>query len=148
MDYNNEIIELLNKLSSEMCSKIDGIHFEITSMKSAISTLNTKIEKNIKTIDVLSKNIESLYKSQEKITKQLGAIDNLNSSVISDFNQNLSIVNESILNTSEIICNSNTSAYTKLDVINQDLMFLTHKITQSEKDLFTIQEKLKNINKK
>ena len=46
MDLDLEIIELLNKLSAEICSKFDGIHFEINSMKSAISTLNRKIETN------------------------------------------------------------------------------------------------------
>lgn len=148
MDYNNEIIELLNKISSEMCSKIDGIHFEINSMKSAISTLNKKIEKNSKTMDVLCRSIDELYKSREIILKKLDSIKGIDSSIISDFNNKLKIIDETVSNVGEMISNSNNSAYNKFDSLNQDLRFLTHKIIQSEKDLFTIQEKLKNIHEK
>lgn len=147
VDYDKEIIELLNKLSSEMCSKIDGIHFEINSMKSAISTLNNKIEKNSKNIDMLSKNINELYEYKESITNTLESKNDIGMlpSIFTNFNDKLNNLNEVISNTSESIFNSNTSTYSKLDSLNQDLRFLTHKIIQSEKDLFTIQENLKSI---
>lgn len=148
VDSDKEIIELLNKLSYEMCSKIDGIHFEINSMKSTISTLNNKIENNSRTMDILSKSIGELYKSKDAIIKKLESINSLNPSIPADFSNKLNDINEAISNASESICSSNNSTYNKLDSLNQDLRFLTHKIIQSEKDLFTIQEKLKNLTQK
>lgn len=63
MESDYEILELLNKLSAEICSKFDGIHFEINSMKSTISTLNKKIENNNLIIDKIDKTLDSLYKN-------------------------------------------------------------------------------------
>lgn len=62
MESESEILELLNKLSAEMCSKFDGMHFEINSMKSAISTLNKKIEKNHLIIEKIDKSLDELCK--------------------------------------------------------------------------------------
>lgn len=146
VDYNKEIIELLNKLSSEMCSKIDGIHFEINSMKSAISTLNNKIEKNSKTMDALCKNISELCKSRDMLAKKIEKLNPIDNNKIIELENEIKKVDDSLLKTYEIVSKENSSTYNKLDSVSVDLKFITHKILQSEKDLFNIQEKLKDKN--
>lgn len=144
MDYNTEIIELLNKLSSEMCSKIDGIHFEINSMKSAISTLNSKIEKNSKTMDVLCQSISELCKSRDAISGKLDNISSVDDSKITDLKRELKKVDESLSKACDSASQDNISTIQKLDSINVELKYITHKMLQCEKDLFNIQEKINN----
>lgn len=144
MDYNTEIIELLNKLSSEMCSKIDGIHFEINSMKSAISTLNSKIEKNSKTMDVLCKSISELCKSRDAISGKLDNISSVDDSKITDLKKELKKVDEYLSKACDSASQDNISTIQKLDCINVELKYITHKMLQCEKDLFNIQEKINN----
>ena len=144
MDYNQEIIELLNKLSSEMCSKIDGIHFEINSMKSAISTLKNKIEKNSKTMDALCESMNELYKSRDAINRKIDSISPIDESKITDLKKELKKVDDSLLKACDSASEDNTSTIQKLDCINVELKYITHKMLQCEKDLFNIQEKINN----
>lgn len=135
-----EIVELLNKLSAEICSKFDGIHFEINSMKSAISTLNKKIEKNHLIVGKIDKTLDEL----SKIT--FSSSNSVSNETIPEINEKITSIKELISDSSEILTGINSDYSSKLLLISQDLKFLTHKVLQSEKDLFNIQEELKNNN--
>ena len=122
--YNNEIIELFNKISSEINSKFDGIHFEITTMKSAISTLNNKLDKNTELL--------------KKLDTELNIIlERNNLDIDTSYAERLNSINSNIVNSSK-----DTSL--KLTTISKDLKFITHKVMQTEQDLFNIQEEFKN----
>lgn len=138
MESESEILELLNKLSAEMCSKFDGIHFEINSMKSAISTLNKKIEKNHLIIEKIDKSLDELCKIASP-----SCINSSNENA-SDITEKIDSIKDLISDSSETIRNINNNSSSKLTVISQDLKFLTHKVVQSERDLFNIQEEIKN----
>lgn len=138
MDLDLEIIELLNKLSAEICSKFDGIHFEINSMKSAISTLNRKIETNNLIIDKIDKKLDELYNIASSKD------NNKSNEPIPCLTEEINSLKTLITDNSETLTNINNESSSKLISISQDLKFLTHKVTQSEKDLFNIQEELKN----
>lgn len=140
MESDYEIVELLNKLSAEICSKFDGIHFEINSMKSAISTLNKKIEKNHIIIDKIDKTLDKLssikYSSAASVSNE----------AIPEINEKITGIKDIISANSEKISDMNSDYTSRLLLISQDLKFLTHKVLQSEKDLFNIQEEIKNKN--
>ena len=138
MESESEILELLNKLSAEMCSKFDGMHFEINSMKSAISTLNKKIEKNHLIIEKIDKSLDELCKIASP-----SCINSSNENA-SDITEKIDSIKDLISDSSETIRNINNNSSSKLTVISQDLKFLTHKVVQSESDLFNIQEEIKN----
>lgn len=140
MESDCEIVELLNKLSAEICSKFDGIHFEINSMKSAIATLNKKIEENHFIVDKIDKILDELSKI---ITS---SSDNASNQVMPDINEKINSIKDLISDNSELLTGMSNDSYSKLLLISQDLKFLTHKVLQSEKDLFNIQEELKNNN--
>ncbi|WP_294394781.1 hypothetical protein [uncultured Clostridium sp.] len=140
MESDYEIVELLNKLSAEMCSKFDGIHFEINSMKSAISTLNKKIEKNHLIIDKIDTTLDELLQIINS------APDNISNNSIPEINENINIVKGLISDSSEKFSEITSDSSSKLLLISQDLKFLTHKVLQSEKDLFNIQEEIRNNN--
>ncbi len=138
MESESEILELLNKLSAEICSKFDGIHFEINSMKSAISTLNKKIEKNHLIIENIDKSLDELRKINSP--SSINTSDKDTSEITEKFDSIKDLISDS----SETIKNIHNNSSSKLTVISQDLKFLTHKVVQSERDLFNIQEELKN----
>lgn len=138
MESDYEILELLNKLSAEICSKFDGIHFEINSMKSTISTLNKRIENNNLIIDKIDKTLDNLYKNANL------SFDNNDNS---DVNENINSLKNIVSNNSELLTYMNEDSSKKLLLISKDLKFITHKVLQSEKDLFNLQEEIKNTYK-
>ena len=139
MESDYEILELLNKLSAEICSKFDGIHFEINSMKSTISTLNKRIENNNLIIDKIDKTLDNLYKNANL------SCDNNNDSP--DINETINSLKNIVCNNSELLTDINEDSSKKLLLISKDLKFITHKVLQSEKDLFNLQEEIKNTYK-
>ena len=138
MESDYEILELLNKLSAEICSKFDGIHFEINSMKSTISTLNKRIENNNLIIDKIDKTLDNLYKNANL------SFDNNDNP---DVNENINSLKNIVSNNSELLTDMNEDSSKKLLIISKDLKFITHKVLQSEKDLFNLQEEIKNTYK-
>ena len=130
MESDYEILELLNKLSAEICSKFDGIHFEINSMKSTISTLNKRIENNNLIIDKIDKTLDNLYKNANL------SFDNNDNP---DVNENINSLKNIVSNNSELLTYMNEDSSKKLLLISKDLKFITHKVLQSEKDLFNLQ---------
>lgn len=138
MESDYEILELLNKLSAEICSKFDGIHFEINSMKSTISTLNKRIENNNLIIDKIDKTLDNLYKNANL------SFDNNDNP---DVNENINSLKNIVSNNSELLTDMNKDSSKKLLLISKDLKFITHKVLQSEKDLFNLQEEIKNTYK-
>ena len=138
MESDYEILELLNKLSAEICSKFDGIHFEINSMKSTISTLNKRIENNNLIIDKIDKTLDNLYKNANL------SFDNNDNP---DVNENINSLKNIVSNNSELLTDINEDSSKKLLLISKDLKFITHKVLQSEKDLFNLQEEIKNTYK-
>ncbi|WP_455799681.1 hypothetical protein [Clostridium butyricum] len=131
MESDYEILELLNKLSAEICSKFDGIHFEINSMKSTISTLNKRIENNNLIIDKIDKTLDNLYKNANL------SFDNNDNP---DVNENINSLKNIVSNNSELLTDMNEDSSKRLLLISKDLKFITHKVLQSEKDLFNLQE--------
>ncbi|MFR8042914.1 MAG: hypothetical protein ACLU7E_12525 [Clostridium butyricum] len=138
MESDYEILELLNKLSAEICSKFDGIHFEINSIKSTISTLNKRIENNNLIIDKIDKTLDNLYKNANL------SFDNNDNP---DVNENINSLKNIVSNNSELLTYMNEDSSKKLLLISKDLKFITHKVLQSEKDLFNLQEEIKNTYK-
>ncbi|MDU3582522.1 MAG: hypothetical protein E7F68_11295 [Clostridium butyricum] len=138
MESDYEILELLNKLSAEICSKFDGIHFEINSMKSTISTLNKRIENNNLIIDKIDKTLDNLYKNANL------SFDNNDNP---DVNENINSLKNIVSNNSELLTDMNEDSSKKLLLISKDLKFITHKVLKSEKDLFNLQEEIKNTYK-
>jgi len=138
LESDYEILELLNKLSAEICSKFDGIHFEINSMKSTISTLNKRIENNNLIIDKIDKTLDNLYKNANL------SFDNNDNP---DVNENINSLKNIVSNNSELLTDMNEDSSKKLLLISKDLKFITHKVLQSEKDLFNLQEEIKNTYK-
>ncbi|WP_455793844.1 hypothetical protein [Clostridium butyricum] len=138
MESDYEILELLNKLSAEICSKFDGIHFEINSMKSTISTLNKRIKNNNLIIDKIDKTLDNLYKNANL------SFDNNDNP---DVNENINSLKNIVSNNSELLTYMNEDSSKKLLLISKDLKFITHKVLQSEKDLFNLQEEIKNTYK-
>ena len=138
MESDYEILELLNKLSAEICSKFDGIHFEINSMKSTISTINKRIENNNLIIDKIDKTLDNLYKNANL------SFDNNDNP---DVNENINSLKNIVSNNSELLTYMNEDSSKKLLLISKDLKFITHKVLQSEKDLFNLQEEIKNTYK-
>jgi len=138
LESDYEILELLNKLSAEICSKFDGIHFEINSMKSTISTLNKRIENNNLIIDKIDKTLDNLYKNANL------SFDNNDNP---DVNENINSLKNIVSNNSELLTYMNEDSSKKLLLISKDLKFITHKVLQSEKDLFNLQEEIKNTYK-
>ncbi len=138
MESDYEILELLNKLSAEICSKFDGIHFEINSMKSTISTLNKRIENNNLIIDKIDKTLDNLYKNANL------SFDNNDNP---DVNENINSLKNIVSNNSELLTYMNEDSSKRLLLISKDLKFITHKVLQSEKDLFNLQEEIKNTYK-
>ena len=138
MESDYEILELLNKLSAEICSKFDGIHFEINSMKSTISTLNKRIQNNNLIIDKIDKTLDNLYKNANL------SFDNNDNP---DVNENINSLKNIVSNNSELLTDMNEDSSKKLLLISKDLKFITHKVLQSEKDLFNLQEEIKNTYK-
>ncbi|VYU39408.1 hypothetical protein [Clostridium butyricum] len=138
MESDYKILELLNKLSAEICSKFDGIHFEINSMKSTISTLNKRIENNNLIIDKIDKTLDNLYKNANL------SFDNNDNP---DVNENINSLKNIVSNNSELLTDMNEDSSKKLLLISKDLKFITHKVLQSEKDLFNLQEEIKNTYK-
>ena len=138
MESDYEILELLNKLSAEICSNFDGIHFEINSMKSTISTLNKRIENNNLIIDKIDKTLDNLYKNANL------SFDNNDNP---DVNENINSLKNIVSNNSELLTDMNEDSSKKLLLISKDLKFITHKVLQSEKDLFNLQEEIKNTYK-
>ncbi|WP_455797729.1 hypothetical protein [Clostridium butyricum] len=138
MEEDYKILELLNKLSAEICSKFDGIHFEINSMKSTISTLNKRIENNNLIIDKIDKTLDNLYKNANL------SFDNNDNP---DVNENINSLKNIVSNNSELLTYMNEDSSKKLLLISKDLKFITHKVLQSEKDLFNLQEEIKNTYK-
>lgn len=138
MESDYEILELLNKLSAEICSKFDGIHFEINSMKSTISTLNKRIENNNLIIGKIDKTLDNLYKNANL------SFDNNDNP---DVNENINSLKNIVSNNSELLTDMNEDSSKKLLLISKDLKFITHKVLQSEKDLFNLQEEIKNTYK-
>ncbi|WP_455796243.1 hypothetical protein [Clostridium butyricum] len=138
MESDYEILELLNKLSAEICSKFDGIHFEINSMKSTISTLNKRIENNNLIIDKIDKTLDNLYKNANL------SFDNNDNP---DVNENINSLKNIVSNNSELLTDMNEDSSKKLLLISKDLKFITHKVLKSEKDIFNLQEEIKNTYK-
>lgn len=141
MDHDREIIELLNSISQEISSKFDALHFEINSMKSTISTLNNKLQENTELL-------ENLYSSTEILNKNLNASlnspKNCNIKELKEYKDILNSIQEEISNTTNIVLRSKDNSSSRFSSLSEDLMFITHKILQSEKDLFNIQKSLKN----
>ncbi len=104
MESDYEILELLNKLSAEICSKFDGIHFEINSMKSTISTLNKRIENNNLIIDKIDKTLDNLYKNSNL------SFDNNDNP---DVNENINSLKNIISNNSELLNDMNEDSSKK-----------------------------------
>ncbi|WP_455815385.1 hypothetical protein, partial [Clostridium butyricum] len=123
---------------AEICSKFDGIHFEINSMKSTISTLNKRIENNNLIIDKIDKTLDNLYKNANL------SFDNNDNP---DVNENINSLKNIVSNNSELLTDMNEDSSKKLLLISKDLKFITHKVLQSEKDLFNLQEEIKNTYK-
>ncbi|WP_242976786.1 hypothetical protein [Clostridium sp. 3-3] len=64
-----------------------------------------------------------------------------------DVNENINSLKNIISNNSELLNDMNEDSSKKLLLISKDLKFITHKVLQSEKDLFNLQEEIKNTYK-
>ncbi|AGX42534.1 hypothetical protein [Clostridium saccharobutylicum] len=142
-DDNNELFDLMNKISSEINNKFDGIHFEITTMKCAISNLNNKIEKNNTILEQISKDLSLFTEHKKLLTEEL--IKNKQNSDTTILNDKLNNLENELTNLSTAISNLSVDSSHKMTTLSNDLNFITHKMQQAEKELFNIKNELKII---
>ena len=123
MASNDELFELMTKMYSEITgikSEINGMKFEITGMKSEISSLNKKVDKNSLLLEKVDSNVKTL-------------------------GERLDIIELAVRNTSQTLANATEDTSNKFNTISKDIRFIAHKIQDTEKDMFYIQDHLKII---
>ena len=145
MASNDEIFELMTKMYSEMTSmksEITGMKFEITGMKSDISSLNKKVDKNSLLLEKVDSNVKTLAEVQSAFSEQLDRAKDKDGKTLGE---RIDIIELAVRNTSYTLTNATEDTANKLNNISKDIRFISHKIQDTEKDVFYIQDHLKTI---
>ena len=138
MASNDEIFELMTKMYSEMTN----IESEITDMKSDISSLNKKVDKNSLLLETVDSNVKTLAEVQSAFSEQLDRAKDKDGKTLGE---RLDIIELAVRNTSQTLANATEDTSNKFNTISKDIRFIAHKIQDTEKDMFYIQDHLKII---
>ena len=145
MASSDEIFELMTKMYSEMASmksEMTSIKSEITDMKSDISSLNKKVDKNSLLLEKVDSNVKTLAEVQSAFSEQLDRAKDKDGKTLGE---RLDIIELAVRNTSHTLTNATEDTSNKFDNISKDIRFISHKIQDTEKDVFYIQDHLKII---
>ena len=138
MASNDDIFELMTKMYSEMTN----IESEITDMKSDISSLNKKVDKNSLLLEKVDSNVKTLAEVQSAFSEQLDRAKDKDGKTLGE---RIDIIELAVRNTSYTLTNASEDTSNKLNNISKDIRFIAHKIQDTEKDVFYIQDHLKII---
>ncbi len=145
MASNDEMFEIITKIYSEvtsMKSEIGDIKSEISDMKSEISTLNKKVDKNYLLLEKVDSNVKTLAEVQCAFSEQLDRAKDKDGKTLGE---RLDVIELAVKNTSQTLTNATEDTSNKFDNISKDIRFIAHKIQDTEKDMFYIQDHLKII---
>ena len=109
---------------SSLKSDVSSLKSDVSSLKTDVSSLKTDVSKNSLLLEKLDSNVRLLAEGQESFREQIGRSGN----------------------------EDKRSIYEKLDIVelavkstSSDVMFIKHKVQETEVDVFTIQSHLKII---
>lgn len=145
MASNDEIVEMMTKIYSEvtsMKSEIVDMKSEIGDMKSEISILNKKVDKNSILLEKVDSNVKTLAEVQSAFSEQLDRAKDKDGKTLGE---RLDVIELAVRNTSHTLTNATETATNKFENISKDIRFIAHKIQDTEKDVFYIQDHLKII---
>ena len=145
MASNDEIFELMTKMYYEMTSmksEITSMKSEITGMKSDISSLNKKVDKNSLLLEKVDCNVKTIAEVQSAFSEQLDRAKDKDGKTLGE---RLDIIELAVRNTSHTLANATEDTSNKFNNISKDIRFISHKIQDTEKDVFYIQDHLKII---
>lgn len=145
MASNDEIFEMMTKIYSEvssMKSEIIDMKSEIGDMKSEISILNKKVDKNSVLLEKVDSNVKTLAEVQSAFSEQLDRAKDKDGKTLWE---RLDVIELAVRNTSHTLTNATETATNKFENISKDIRFIAHKIQDTEKDVFYIQDHLKLI---
>jgi len=131
MASNDELFELMTKMYSE-----------ITGMKSEISSLNKKVDKNSLLLEKVDSNVKTIAEVQSAFSEQLDRAKDKDGKTLGE---RLDIIELAVRNTSQTLANATEDTSNKFNTISKDIRFIAHKIQDTEKDMFYIQDHLKII---
>ena len=138
MASNDEMFEMITKIYSEVTS----MKSEIVDMKSEISTLNKKVDKNSLLLEKVDSNVKTLAEVQSAFSEQLDRGKDKDGKTLGE---RLDVIELAVRNTSQTLTNASEDTSNKFDNISKDIRFIAHKIQDTEKDVFYIQDHLKII---
>ena len=138
MASNDEMFEMITKIYSEVTS----MKSEIVDMKSEVSTLNKKVDKNSLLLEKVDSNVKTLAEVQSAFSEQLDRAKDKNGKTLGE---RLDVIELAVRNTSQTLANVNETTTNKFESISKDIRFIAHKIQDTEKDVFYIQDHLKLI---
>ena len=138
MASNDEIFEMMTKIYSEVTS----MKSEIVDMKSEIIILNKKVDKNSILLEKVDSNVKTLAEVQSGFSEQLDRAKDKDGKTLGE---RLDVIELAVKNTSHTLTNATEIATNKFENISKDIRFIAHKIQDTEKDMFYIQDHLKII---
>lgn len=138
MASNDDIFKLMTKMYSEMTN----IKSEITDMKSDILSLNKKVDKNSMLLEKVDSNVKTLAEVQSAFSEQLDRAKDKDGKTLGE---RLDVIELAVRNTSHTLTNATEDISNKFNTISKDIRFISHKIQDTEKDMFYIQDHLKII---
>ena len=138
MASNDEMFEMITKIYSEVTS----MKSEIVDMKSEVSTLNKKVDKNSLLLEKVDSNVKTLAEVQSAFSEQLDRAKNKDGKTLGE---RLNVIELAVRNTSHTLTNATEDTSNKFNNISKDIRFIAHKIQDTEKDMFYIQDHLKII---
>ena len=138
MASNDEIFEMMTKIYSE----VTGMKSEIGDIKSEISVLNKKVDKNSILLEKVDSNVKTLAEVQSAFSEQLDRAKDKNGKTLGE---RLDVIELAVRNTSHTLTNATEDTSNKFNNISKDIRFIAHKIQDTEKDMFYIQDHLKII---
>ena len=138
MASNDEMFEMITKIYSEVTS----MKSEIVDMKSEVSTLNKKVDKNSLLLEKVDSNVKTLAEVQSAFSEQLDRAKDKDGKTLGE---RLDVIELAVRNTSHTLTNATEDTSNKFNNISKDIRFIAHKIQDTEKDVFYIQDHLKII---
>lgn len=138
MASNDEMFEMITKIYSEVTS----MKSEIVDMKSEVSTLNKKVDKNSLLLEKVDSNVKTLAEVQSAFSEQLDRAKDKDGKTLGE---RLDVIELAVRNTSHTLTNATEDTSNKFNNISKDIRFIAHKIQDTEKDMFYIQDHLKII---
>jgi hypothetical protein len=101
-----------------------------------------KVEKNSLLLEKVDSNVKTLAEVQSAFSEQLDRAKDKDGKTLGE---RLDMIELAVRNTSHSLTNATEDTSNKLNNISKDIRFIAHKIQDTEKDMFYIQDHLKII---